>query len=146
METIINVKRKWLTEQSTIGELFFDNDSERVCFTLEDKVRKEKIHGITAIPEGIYEIVISYSNRFKKLLPLLMNVQNYDGVRLHCGNRPDQTEGCILLGLSRGEDMVLESRKAFDIFYPRLYSSLQAGKAFLNITSEIAYDTRKDVM
>lgn len=142
METIINVKRRWLTDKSTIGELFFDNDAERVCFTLEDRVREVKKWGETAIPLGNYELVISYSNRFKKMLPLLLNVLEYEGVRIHCGNRPEDTEGCILIGLSKGVDIILESRKAFDLFFPRLYSAMQAGKVFINITNEVLLDER----
>lgn len=67
--------REVFTEESTIGKLFINGQFH--CFTLEDKVRPEKIKSITAIPAGRYEIAITFSNRFQEMMPLLLNVPNY---------------------------------------------------------------------
>src|SRR2546423_440555 len=92
----LQLKRKTFTDKSTIGELAVNGVFE--CFTLEDVVRPEKIKRETAIPAGRYEIAITFSDKFQKFLPLLLNVPNYEGVRIHSGNRPEDTEGCILVG------------------------------------------------
>jgi len=84
------------TDKSTIGDLLIDN--EYFCHTLEDVVRKhgEKIPGKTAIPTGRYEVVLSMSKRFKKLLPELLSVPGFAGVRIHGGNTSEDTDGCII--------------------------------------------------
>jgi Family of unknown function (DUF5675) len=82
------------------------------CVTLEDVVRDEKIKGGAAIPAGAYEIAVTLSNKFQKLLPLLMNVPNFEGVRIHSGNKPEDTEGCILVGQTKAEDFAGNSRAA----------------------------------
>jgi hypothetical protein len=118
----ITVKRLHKTDKSTIGELYIDGIFE--CFTLEDVERKEKIKSETAIPKGTYKVIINQSNRFKRLLPLLLDVPNFEGVRVHSGNTNHDTEGCILVGQTRGQDYVGQSRKAFD----KLFRKMQAAK------------------
>jgi len=112
------LKRTKKTDKSTIGELFVNGKFE--CFTLEDCEREVKIKGKTAIPKGTYKVGISMSNRFKKLLPILENVPNFEGVRIHTGNKPEDTEGCILVGLSKGTDAVWNSRLAFERLFPKM--------------------------
>jgi len=112
------LKRIKKTDKSTIGELFVNGKFE--CYTLEDVEREVKIKGKTAIPKGTYKVGISMSNRFKKLLPILENVPNFEGVRIHTGNKPEDTEGCILVGLSKGTDAVWNSRLAFERLFPKM--------------------------
>lgn len=71
-----------------------------VCYTLEDQVRPDnvKINGKTAIPAGIYNVSVTMSTRFKKELPLLANVPNFSGVRIHGGNTDADSIGCVLVG------------------------------------------------
>ena len=118
----ITVKRLHKTNTSTIGELLIDGVFE--CYTLEDVEREVKIKSETAIPKGTYKIIINQSNRFKRLLPLLLNVPNFEGVRIHSGNTNHDTEGCILVGRTRGNDYIGQSRKAFD----KLFKKMQAAK------------------
>lgn len=66
--------------------------------TLEDPERETKIKGETAIPRGTYEVIINMSNRFQRMMPLLLNVPNFEGIRMHAGNTVDNTEGCPLVG------------------------------------------------
>lgn len=118
----IEIKRLHKTENSTIGELTVDGVWE--CYTLEDKERLVKIKGETAISKGTYKVIINKSNRFKRLLPLLIDVPSFEGVRIHSGNSNHDTEGCILVGLTRSNDYIGKSRKAFD----KLFAKMQKAK------------------
>ena len=122
---LITIKRLYKTDSSTIGELSIDGIFE--CFTLEDKERDVKIKSETAISKGTYKVIINQSNRFKRLLPLLLDVPNFEGVRIHSGNSNHDTEGCILVGKTRNKNYIGQSRKAFD----KLFKKMQAAK---NIT------------
>ena len=130
----ITLKRRWFTDKSTIGELEAGDFS---CFVLEDVVREKKIYGETAIPAGRYEIVVTPSNRFKRRLPLLLNVPGYEGIRIHPGNTAEDTEGCLLPGRIRGINTVGNSIPAFNELLFIIQSVLDAGdKVFIEITNE----------
>ena len=106
----LRLARKWFTEKSTIGILYVND--KFFCYTLEDVVRPsgEKIKGQTAIPWGTYKISLTYSKKFDKILPLLADVPNFTGVRIHSGNTDKDTEGCILVGSTHSNDFVGSSR------------------------------------
>lgn len=97
----------------TIGELFIDGMF--FCDTLEDTVREDgiKIYGETAIPAGTYKGIINHSNRFKKDMPLLLNVPNFEGIRIHAGNTSEDTHGCILVGINDVTGRISQSTKTF---------------------------------
>jgi hypothetical protein len=115
----------------TLGELAVDGDFQ--CFTLEDIVRPVKIKGMTAIPAGAYEVVVTFSERFKRPLPLLLNVPNFDGIRIHPGNTAADTEGCILVGARQTADSVQQSRVAFDALFGKIAEAAQREKIFIQI-------------
>lgn len=128
----LQIKRTNFTDKSTVGELYIND--EFFCYTLEDVVREEKIKNETAIPAGEYEITITYSPRFKRYLPLLHDVPNFSGVRIHPGNTARDTEGCILVGMTKSTDFIGNSRAAFNKLYPMLTHASQSGeKLILNI-------------
>lgn len=133
------LQRRPSADGATIGTLSIDGVWE--CYTCEDVVRPEgvpKVYGRTAIPAGTYRVLITWSPRFKRPLPLLQAVPGFEGVRIHAGNTADDTEGCILPGNSVGEiggkPAVLQSRAAFD----RLMVKMQAAEdAKLAVTIEV---------
>lgn len=112
----LKLNRIFLGSSATIGELLVND--KHLCDTLEDRVRpeEEKVYGKTAIPEGAYEMVLSYSPRFKKILPEILNVPNFTGIRIHCGNSSADSSGCVLVGTWDGEkeDWISDSKIAFN--------------------------------
>lgn len=115
----INVKRTFKGQEYTIGKLYIDG--HYLCDTLEDTVRPAgiKIAGKTAIPAGTYKVKKTMSPRFKKVLPEILNVPGFSGVRIHSGNSADSTEGCVLLGLNKKKGMVLDSQTTMAFFMAR---------------------------
>jgi hypothetical protein len=130
----LQLVRKIFTDQSTIGELSVNGAFE--CFTLEDPVRPVKIKGETAIPAGTYEVAVTFSNKFQKLLPLLMKVPNFEGIRIHTGNTPKDTLGCLLVGQGKGENFISNSRLAFGILFEKIQSAFATEKVFIEITEQ----------
>ena len=127
----LTLTRKAFTDQSTTGELMVEGALE--CYTLEDVVRDEKIATRTAIPYGRYEIAISYSDKFRKLLPLVMRVPNFEGVRIHAGNTAFETDGCILVGSTVAPDFVGGSRSAFAKLFSKIKIAMRTQKVFITV-------------
>lgn len=127
------IRRKWFTSKSTIGQIIginTNNQGEVLSYCLEDESRGKmvKIYGCTCIPDGEYFVKVTYSERFKRELPIIYNKEihegkpyvifdgrnTWEGVRIHPGNTDADTLGCILPGTTKGKDIVGESRSAFD--------------------------------
>lgn len=117
----IRIDRAWKKPGYTISRVYVDG-SLFGCNSLEDTDRgltqgmpvkeicSKKQYGQTAIPSGTYGVVMTYSARFKKVLPLLENVPGFAGIRIHPGNTAKDTEGCILLGKNDKVGYVSNSR------------------------------------
>ena len=118
----------------TIGKLYVDDTY--FCDVLEDKDRgldssmseseilEKKVKGQTAIPTGHYVINITYSPKYKRMMPLLLDVKGFSGIRIHSGNTSKDTEGCLIVGKNKKVGMVLESRDT----YKRLFKMMQDQK------------------
>lgn len=144
MEILLNRKR--LEKGYSIGELTLPNGMS--IHTLEDQDRglksfmpiseiiRIKRPGITAIPTGRYEICLTFSNRFQRTLPLLLDVPGYAGIRIHPGNTAHDTEGCILLGKIVVEDHLLDSRAAMNDFMKWFNESIKKEKVFITIVHQ----------
>ena len=138
----LTLKRIALRPTYTIGKLYIDD--VYFCDTLEDTVRdinksgkfdngEQKIKGKTAIPYGTYEIKWTYSPRFKKYTPQLMNVPSFEGIRVHAGNTSADTEGCLILGENKQVGKVLNSRATINKFYPIIKEACSNGKVTIEI-------------
>lgn len=144
--------RDTFTAKSTIGSLTDLNGdplyevTQEAIYILEDadrglestmtlsEIASKKVYGQTAIPTGRYEIIMSYSNRFKRPLPLLLDVPGFAGIRIHNGSFPEHTEGCLLPGLVRGMDQVTQSRDFFkEKLLPWIDETLKKEKLFIII-------------
>lgn len=131
----LTLKRDILESRYTQGMLSVDG--EYACFSLEDTVRAPgiKIPGETAIPPGRYRVVITHSPHFDRPLPLLLDVPGFEGVRIHPGNYPSDTQGCILVGNSRKPGEVGNSRAAFAALFEKIEAALQDGsECWITIT------------
>ena len=98
-------------------------------YSRQSGVKARKVPGHTAIPEGSYPVVLSYSPRFKRWLPLLLSVPNFEGIRIHAGNYPDDTQGCILVGENKLEGMVVDSRIWLGRLIKRITEAQEQGEA-----------------
>lgn len=126
----LQVIRRMCNATSTIGELTIDGKFQ--CYTLEDQVRpvgEPKVFGQTAIPYGKYPVVVTFSPHFQRDLPLLVDVPGFDGVRIHPGNTPADTEGCLLVGLGHTDGTVTDSRLAFAGVFEKIQAAASKGEA-----------------
>jgi len=109
----------------TIGRLYIQRcvadeylagyEKEYFCDTLEPTWRDYqngayKVKGRSAIPEGRYAVVVSYSPKLQQWLPILLGVPKFEGIRIHAGNTAKDTEGCILVGKNKLVGQVVDSR------------------------------------
>lgn len=146
----IRVDRQWKKADYTISMIFIDGkrfgDGQKWCSILEDKDRglsssmskdeiaKAKVYGKTAIPTGRYRVTITYSNAFKKMLPLLNGVPGYEGIRIHSGNSAADTSGCLLPGCNDKPGWVSNSRYWFNRLYDIIDKAIKGGdKVYITI-------------
>lgn len=118
----------------TIGKLYVDGkyfsdvleDVDRGLDSSmsESEILKKKVKGQTAIPTGHYVINITYSPKYKRMMPLLLDVKGFSGIRIHSGNTAKDTEGCLLVGKNKQVGKVLESRDT----YQRLFKMMEGQK------------------
>lgn len=128
--------RCWLTARATVGKLSVDGVFR--CFTLEDRYRpppEPKVPKQTCIPVGTYLVVLTKSPRFGRVMPRLVDVPGFQGILIHPGNTPEDTDGCILLGLHRFPDHVTESMSAYASLFAELVVASARGE-------EITIDVR----
>jgi hypothetical protein len=133
MKLIVN--RAGTHGDATLGDLSIDG--QPFCHTLEDLVREVpgqpveawKVPGETAIPRGTYKVVIDYSPRFGRNMPHVLDVPGFEGVRIHTGNTPADTEGCILVGYIEAGGTIERSRDAFTELFARLNAAISNGEA-----------------
>lgn len=142
----IKLTREHFNDICTIGSLTIEGDDIHL-FTIEDVDRKLtqtddlatikdiKVFGKTAIPYGRYEVVMTFSNRFKQLMPLLLNVPGFEGVRIHAGNTDKDTEGCLLVGYQKDvvNNRILQSRPAIAELYMLINEAIKTQKVYITI-------------
>lgn len=122
----LRILRRERPGETTIGELFIDG--EYFCWVLEDVVRAQKIQDRTAIPAGAYKVILNFSNRFQRQMPLVLNVPDFTGIRIHGGNSHIDTKGCPLVGFERRGSQILRSQEAFRELMERLEEAHARGE------------------
>ena len=120
--------------RQVMDEYLPGTEDQYFCDTLEPTWRDYahgayKIKGKSAIPEGRYAVVISWSPKFKAWLPILLGGPEFNkqwqGIRIHAGNTSEDTEGCILVGKNKLVGQVVDSR----IWLHRLKQKIVEAKA-----------------
>ena len=116
----LKLKRYLYTDTTTIGIL--DIEGQVFCRTLEDTARPFgiKIPKKTCIYPGEYRIILDDSTRFKRLMPHILSVPYFEGVRIHSGNTSEDTEGCVLVGFKLSNNSIFESKLAFEQLFNKL--------------------------
>lgn len=124
MEVVLKIKRLYKKEKYTIGKLYLNN--QYVCDTLEDtdrgltndmsveEIKSKKVYGETAIPTGTYKLIVDWSRKYQKNLPHILDVKGFEGIRIHSGNVPKDSLGCILVGKNKEVGKVLDSRNTYN--------------------------------
>ncbi len=136
-------KRDIFEKEDTTGKLY-NPEGDVLCFFLEDQVRArgdKKVYAETAIPTGRYEIVVTWSPRFKQRMPLLKNVPRFTGIRIHNGVHEGHSAGCLLTGTRRGRlpdgrQKMLESRSAYRFLLGWIDKVLEVERLFITVEGE----------
>lgn len=110
---IFTIMRTQYLKDRTLGTLYVNG--EFLAYTLEDAARPVKIPGETCIQPGVYKLVRSYSPRFKRDTPRLLDVPGFGGILMHGGNTPDHTAGCILVAHSLLQDGRIQGTAEADV-------------------------------
>ncbi len=126
------VSKQKIKEERAVPE-WFCNTMEPTARKLTSRmpqtvIRRHKIIGKTAIPTGRYRILITRSRRFGRWLPLLLNVKGFEGIRIHAGNKPEDTRGCILPGFNRRKGYVLNSTQCVQQLMRRMTEAMEKGE------------------
>ena len=136
--------RKYRKTDYTIGILYVNN--KYFCEILEDtdrglkdsmsleEIKKIKIKDQTCIPYGKYQILMTYSPKYKKIMPLVNNVKGFEGIRIHSGNTNKDTSGCLLPGFNKIKGQVINSRETFNKLYSLIQTAINNNK---KVTIEI---------
>lgn len=114
----LRLRREPTVDGVTLGALSIDG--VWCCWTLEDAIREApgqpvaswKVDRQTAIPHGTYRLRLSLSHRFDQVLPELLEVPGFSGIRIHAGNTIEDTAGCVLVGRNRVGSNLTGSRVA----------------------------------
>lgn len=124
------IERKYKKDTYTLGSFLIEiqpnsGDFVKICDTLEDKdrglnskmsldtIKKLKVKSQTAIPTGRYKLVLSWSPKFKCIMPEILGVPGYSGIRIHWGNTSTDTDGCPLVGENKVKGKVINSKSTY---------------------------------
>lgn len=129
----LELVRDDFTDLRTLGKLYVDGvylgETCEDCDRHLENGQEEKVYGQTAIPRGLYKVILSFSQRFKKPLPEVLDVPGFTGVRIHAGNTAADTHGCPLLGRVRTADGVANCAPVVQRLIDMLETAEEAGEA-----------------
>ncbi len=134
---LLVLTRLRILRDRTIGTITYLG--KRICVTLEDRVRPDGqfVVAETAIEEGFYEVRVSLSPRMQRELPYLVGVPHHsDGmIRLHRGEIPEHSRGCVLTGLEENDNQLDYCKDAELIVLALVKKLLKKGKVYIQVTS-----------
>jgi hypothetical protein len=109
----IKITRLDQTIDGIFGHLVTDGFD---CVTLEN--------GGLAIPTGEYSVGVYDSPHAGHPVPILQDVPGRDFIEIHCGNFPEDSKGCILVGMRRVQDTIEQSKAAFNQLFPLIQAAI----------------------
>ncbi|MFB1638266.1 DUF5675 family protein [Campylobacter jejuni] len=146
----LEIIRRYTGKTCVIGKFKVLCDDDKTlfeCFSLEEDKEGLESGKDLRIPEGVYKLKRHSHSRFENTLrsitkkddDAMINVYNDEvpasrAILIHWGNTDKDTQGCILLGLTKdnNNESVGQSRQACKEFYDLMY-----GKDLSNISLEI---------
>ena len=149
--TVVNLVYIYNMELKLERKIFYDNATEGnlyingkwFCNTIEDKVRAKpgewkpsvKVYGKTAIPYGKYPVMVTWSNRFKRLLTAILNVPDFEGIRIHNGNSELSSAGCVIVSYKDDDanHRLVNDKAAMNDLCDIVYKAQQVEKVFITI-------------
>lgn len=142
MELVLH--RKILNDNSTEGNLYVDG--KWFCNTIEDKVRavpggwtpSVKVYGKTAIPYGRYQVMVTWSNRFKRQLTAILNVPDFEGIRIHNGTSELSSSGCVIVSYKDDDKnkRLINDKAAMNDLCKLVSKAQKTGKVYIDIVDE----------
>ncbi len=143
----IILERKIHNENSTEGNLYVNG--KWFCHTIEDRVRAKpgewkkelKVYGKTAIPYGIYPVLVTWSNRFKRPLTGVFNVPDFTGIRIHNGSSENSSAGCIIVSYKNDDgdgsnNRLINDPKAMNDLCDMVQEAQKKGKVYIHIVDK----------
>jgi len=146
MSLQLKVVRTIFTDKSTIGTLFVSGapigtnrvaSEQQFCYTLEPPKREEKPR---CIPVGLYDVTIRMSAKHKRLMPHVEHVPGFEGIEIHTGNYPKDTEGCLLVAETHAPDVsdfIGNSANAFQRLFILIAAAIDKGEQVYITYTEI---------
>ena len=89
--TLTRQKKKGKAVNGTMSFEMFNRDYELETFSQPTLENADFL-----IPEGTYPVERTWSPKFKKFLPIINDVPDREGIRIHRGSIPEHSQGCIL--------------------------------------------------
>ncbi len=117
----LTIARKYRSDTCTSG--YFAVNGKIIAYTLE-RPWAGNAPIISSIPDGTYNGVLRYDHRDTWRIEL-QDVPGRNHIQIHVGNTPDDTEGCILIGLRLGDDLcsVIDSGMAYSALKAAFYGT-----------------------
>ena len=141
----LKLERKIFNEDSTEGNLYIDG--KWFCNVIEDKVRAKpgqwqsslKVYAKTAIPYGRYSVLVTWSNRFKRMLTGIFNVPDFEGIRIHNGTSELSSAGCLIVSYKDDDKnhKLINDKAAMNDLCKLIEKAQKKEKIFINIVESL---------
>lgn len=127
------VVRDTFSEKSTQGSLKASPEFPRGLYTTLELPKKDGKPG-SCIPTGRYQVTLWNSPKFGRVMPYINVGQGRSDIEMHWGNYPENTNGCILVGLTRTQDTIGSTREAFNETFPLIEAAVNNEGCWITVS------------